>query len=164
MLVLWRKRKTTRQIKKSDRTQKNRVYERGAAVITKHELQRYLQIDAQIDELVAERCALMDRATKITPALNGMPHAPGVSDKIGNAVALIDSIDQKIAEKMTELREEKDKIECAISCVQDVRMQTVLRYKYICGMTLERIAEKMDVSERHIIRMHMSALDKILDA
>lgn len=106
----------------------------------------------------------MDKATNITPALNGMPHATGVSDKIGNAVAIIDSIDQKIAEKMTELREEKEKIERAISCVQDIRLQTVLRYKYICGLTLERIAEKMDVSERHIIRMHMSALDKILDA
>lgn len=133
-------------------------------MITKQELQKYLQIDAQIDELIVERCALMDRATKITPALNGMPHAPGVSDKIGNAVAIIDSIDQKIADKMTELREEKERIEHAISCVQDVRLQTILRYKYINGMTLEQIAEKMDMSERHIIRMHISALEKILAA
>lgn len=140
------------------------MYERGSTAITKHELQRYLQVDAQIDELMVERCALMDKATNITPALNGMPHATGVSDKIGNAVAIIDSIDQKIADKMTELREEKEKIERAISCVQDVRMQTVLRYKYICGMTLERIAEKMDMSERQIRRIHMSALDKILVA
>ena len=132
--------------------------------MTKRDLQKYLLVDAQIDELILERCALMDRATNITPALNGMPHAPGVSDKIGNAVAVIDSIDQKIADKMTELREEKEKIERAISCVQDVRMQTVLRYKYICGISLERIAEKMDMSERQIRRIHMSALDKILVA
>ena len=130
-------------------------------MITKLELQKYLQIDAQIDELILERCALMDRATKITPALNGMPHAPGVSDKICNAVAVIDSIDQKIADKMTELREEKERIEMAIANIPDARLRILMRYRYIQGLTWEKIAEKMDIELRWTYYLHNRALEDI---
>lgn len=126
--------------------------------MTKRDLQKYLLVDAQIDELILERCALMDRATKITPALNGMPHAPGVSDKIGNAIAILDGIDKKIVDKIDELREEQEKIEAAIYSIPDDRLIMLMRYRYILGMTWEKIAESMNIKLRQAYYMHNSAL------
>lgn len=126
--------------------------------MTKRDLQKYLLVDAQIDELILERRTIMDRATSITPAINGMPHAPGVSDKIGNAIAILDGMDKKIVDKIDELREEKEKIEAAIYSIPDDRLIILMRYRYIQGLTWEEIAKNMNIELRRAYSLHNSAL------
>lgn len=73
------------------------------------------------------------------------------------------------------LKAEKDKIKSEINKelqtrinifhiiekVEDTTLKSLLQYKYICGLSAEEIAEKLNYSPRHIIRMHTKAVDAV---
>lgn len=72
------------------------------------------------------------------------------------------------------LKSEKEKIEAEINKelkirmnifdiiekVEDITLKSLLQYKYICGMTTEEIAEKLNFAPRHIFRMNIKAVEE----
>ena len=127
----------------------------------KKELRKYGQIERRLDELIAERQAWIDQATRITPSLSGMPRANGISDKIGDAVAQVDKIDSRIAEVMCSLSCELDRINHVIDSVPDLKLQTLLRYRYILCMKWEDISDKMHFDLKWLHVLHGRALEAI---
>lgn len=74
----------------------------------------------------------------------------------------------RLADLSREIDEEIDRfvgmrqdIEVAIGSVEDRTLQTLLRYRYINGMTWERIAVEMNYAYRWILKLHGNALSKI---
>lgn len=84
--------------------------------------------------------------------------------------AISSTTDKKLIEK---LKKEKQKIQIAINNdiytridilrvierVKDRTLKAVLEYKYICGLSNEEIAQKLNYSNRHITRIHTKALN-----
>ena len=84
-------------------------------------------------------------------------------DRIQSAVEKIVEIEERILQNIDDAAELRSRIEKAISDIEDKRLALLLEYKYIDGLTFERVAEKMNYSTRHILGLHgvaLSALDE----
>lgn len=128
----------------------------------KRELKKYRSLDQHINSLLVERRMWFDRATKITPNMDGMPQGSGQGDKISSAVIKIVELDQKINDEIDRLIETREKIMGAIKNVDDERFRALLIYRYIDGMTWEQIALETHYSYMQVCRLHGLALEKIM--
>lgn len=120
-------------------------------------LRRYRKAVRREQEILDEIQRL--RADKMFPSVcnDGMPRGSSQTD-LSDYVAEIDAA----IEDLKEERLEKIKIYCGIEMrirrMKNEDEQEVLRLKYIKGMNLETVAEKMDYSYRTVLDIHGKAL------
>ena len=140
-------------------------------------LQQVKEADARIDEKQAELQELWSLATSITQSSDGMPHARGVSDKVGKT-------SQKIikAREMT-LAQIDEYMDIRADVIRHIEMlppkqRTVLHWLYVRKRenrkknhswyyTWREIAENLGCTEQNIDHTRKRAiknLQKILDA
>lgn len=102
------------------------------------------------------------RMNKMFPSVanDGMPH--------GSSQSGLDAYIEKLSERQAELKAIqlekaicKSDIEKLIYNLHNENEQIVLRLHYIDGMTWSNIADELNYSERHIHRIHASALKNI---
>ena len=124
-------------------------------------LNRYREIRTELDALHEERREWMDRATRITPAMNGMPGGGSERGALeNNAIKLVEierDIDAQIRQGYAVIRE----IRAAINAVPDPTLRSLLRMHYINGLRFESIAERLHYSVRWTLRLHRRALDLV---
>lgn len=124
-------------------------------------LSRYRGTDEHIRILLKEKKQWEDRALHITPIITGMPSAGSGGSKIESAVSKIVDLEAEIGQEVNEMVRIRQEVKTAISTVGDERMERLLEYKYIHGMTFEQIAVEMGYSWRQTLRMHKRALEKM---
>lgn len=140
-------------------------------------LEQVKDADAKVDSKRAEEQELWAIATSITQANDGMPHATGVSDKVGNII-------HKIIEAKNRTNEQIDKyIDIRNDVIRHIEMlptkqYTVLHWLYVRKRehreknqswyyTWSEIAENLGCSEQNISNTRKRAvknLQKILDS
>jgi DNA-directed RNA polymerase specialized sigma subunit len=140
-------------------------------------LEQVKEADAKIDIKMAEERELWAIATSVTQANDGMPHAPGVSDKVGNII-------HKIIEARNRTNEQIDRyIDIRDDVIRHIEMlptkqYTVLHWLYVRKRerreknqswyyTWREIAENLSCSEQNISDIRKRAagnLQKILDS
>lgn len=138
--------------------------------MTKQEyLKQYLNKWHEIEQRSLEIEQLRSRADKITCTITGVPYAGKGEGGVPAADKIMEF--QKILEaEVLEAMDTRQQIEKEIEMVADPREQTVLKYRYINGYTIETIAELMDLSDRWIRIIHSKAIkafhqdEKILPA
>jgi DNA-directed RNA polymerase specialized sigma subunit len=115
-------------------------------------------------ELIKAKCAerdqLMTMATSVNAGIDGMPHASGKSDKIGN-----------IAVKLADLANEvNDLVDRYVNLKRDVvsaleklppREYLVLHKHYIQGMSWGEVASDMGYCREQIWRIKVKALEML---
>ena len=120
-------------------------------------LERVRKLDELIKAKEAEYNQLMTMATNITPEMTGMPHAGGVTDKVGNYAV-------KLAMKAEETNAAWDRYiderDAVIRVLEQLPANEygVLHREYIRYMTQEAIAEDMGYSRMQVWRIKQSAL------
>lgn len=99
------------------------------------------------------------RADKMFPSVcnDGMPRGSGQTD-LSDYIAEIDAAIEDLKEERLEKIKIYRGIEMRIRRMKNEDEQEVLRLKYIKGMNLETVAEKMDYSYRTILDIHGKAL------
>lgn len=99
------------------------------------------------------------RADKMFPSVcnDGMPRGSSQTD-LSDYVAEIDAAIEDLKEERLEKIKIYRGIEMRIRRMKNEDEQEVLRLKYIKGMNLETVAEKMDYSYRTILDIHGKAL------
>lgn len=99
------------------------------------------------------------RADKMFPSVcnDGMPRGSSQTD-LSDYVAEIDAAIEDLKEERLEKIKIYRGIEMRIRRMKNEDEQEVLRLKYINGMNLEIVAEKMDYSYRTILDIHGKAL------
>lgn len=140
-------------------------------------LERVKEADAKIDAKKADERELWTQATSVTQVNDGMPHAPGVSDKVGNII-------HKIIEAQNETNRQ---IDMYIDIRQDVirhiemlptKQYTALHWLYVRKReyrkpnqswyyTWSEVAENMGCSEQNLSNLRkrgIKNLQKILDS
>lgn len=131
---------------------------------TKQYLSRYLDINREINALVEDCARLRSLAEKVgCGQLSDMPKG-GNSDPSAPFTRAVEQIVAKEAEinqRIDEMMAVRDEIEDAITKVPDSTYRVLLRYRYICGWTWEKIAVEMDYSYMHICRLHGKALASV---
>ena len=78
----------------------------------------------------------MERATKITPSLSGMPHGSCVSSRVEESV--IDVVAAKTAYKdiLDKLAEMRQELEPYIDQIDDISIRVCMRLRYIQGLSV----------------------------
>lgn len=99
------------------------------------------------------------RADKMFPSVcnDGMPRGSSQTD-LSDYIAEIDAAIEDLKEERLEKIKIYRRIEMRIRRMKNEDEQEVLRLKYIKGMNLETVAEKMDYSYRTILDIHGKAL------
>lgn len=126
-------------------------------------LRKYREYGAEIERLEEEIARWRAQAEKTTTTIKDVPvQCNGSRDRLQDSVIEIDQIITVLAEAQHDLARTRISIERAISTVAEDRLQRLLRYRYIDGMTWEAIAVKMRYSWRQVIRLHGEALNKVV--
>lgn len=130
----------------------------------KEYLSRYQAINREVDALCEECVRLRSLAERVgCGQLSDMPKSQNY-DQSAHFTKAVDKLIEKQKEtnaKIDELVAAKEEIDAAIDTVQDATLRTLLRYRYICGLTWEEIAVKMHYSYMHICRLHGKALMQV---
>lgn len=100
------------------------------------------------------------RLNKMSPSMgaqDGMPKGNGSSDLSGYA-ARLDELERKLLVKQKKALILMDGITDSIAEMEDATERTLLRLRYICGHTWEKIMEEMDYSWGQVHNIHRKAL------
>ena len=126
-------------------------------------LNQYRRIDKRIERLMGEKAAWMERATAITPVYKERAGSSGSAGegKIQTAIEKIDEIEREITAQIDALADLRRIIARGIRRVEDGRFKDVLSFRYLSVMTWEQVAEKMEMDERWVRRLHVRAVEKL---
>ena len=130
-----------------------RKREEAAAGVTRMELENYQRWGEEIQRLKEQIEDLRAGGLK-SPRVTGMPKATSkAGDQIGNRVARLSTLEGMIRD----LKIRQARIRDTIGRLQPTEMR-ILWYRYIDGLSWDRIAEKMQYSQRFVLRIHSKAL------
>lgn len=100
--------------------------------------------------------------TMKSPVITGMPSAHSSdTDKLGNILWKIQQKEIRYLAKLDIILNEEKEIEKVIDTLKDSRERTIMRYRYITGMTWEEICVRVNYSWQHTHRLHAGALSKL---
>lgn len=109
--------------------------------MTLQDLNRYLSLCKQLDKARESLLDLQDAAVPGAQVLTGMPHTPGVKDKVGNLAIEIADTKDAIKEMEKETERMKGEVEEFIRTIEFVELRTIFRLRYIRFLSWEDIAE-----------------------
>jgi DNA-directed RNA polymerase specialized sigma subunit len=139
-------------------------------------LQQVKDANATIDEKQAELQELWSLATSVTQSSDGMPHASGVSDKVGKTAQKIAKAREQTIAQIDKYMDIRDDVIRHIDMLPP-KQRTVLHWLYVRKRekrgknqswyyTWSEIAENIGCSEQNIANVRKRAiknLQKILD-
>ena len=94
--------------------------------------------------------------------LDGMPRGSGVGDPVGRIVAQRGALTERYEAKLAELLAAQRHVEELIETLEPTE-RTLLRHRYIEGMTWEGVCVAVGYSWRQTHNIHARALDKLTD-
>ena len=117
----------------------------------------WLERFAKLDELIEAKKAEMDRVRELAcntvGKYDGMPHAPGISDKVGSLAVKLITLD-------AELKKYSDQKDAMLDVLQMLPAAEygVLHREYVRYMTQEQIGADMNYSTVQVWRIKKNAL------
>ena len=127
----------------------------------KEYLEQYRRLDNDIKIKKEQLDRLRELAEYVSPSGSGS-RSGGHSDKVGRAVAKLVDAENELDREIVRLLDLKREIEGVIAKVDDPVLEQLLTLKYInCMMSLEQVAEALNKSWRHTVRLHNTALKKV---
>ncbi len=120
-----------------------------------------------IDSLIAEK----DRLKQMAEGVSGMSYddvkvqfarvTPG--NRQTDAVCKLIDLEKRITAEIDRYVDMREEAERCIDRLSQETERELLRYRYLCGLTWEKIAERMNYEVRQIYRLHGRALQRIED-
>lgn len=121
-------------------------------------LSRARQCDREISVLSKAKDRERDRLLSITASLDSDPVSHTADPhKFDKYVELVDAMNARI----DALYAIKKEVAAMIDKVQDDQLREILLLRYVSVMTWEQIAVAMDLSYRHVCRLHGDALEAV---
>lgn len=109
--------------------------------MTLQELSKYYKLHERLERNREMLSSLYAAAGPGAQVITGMPHAPGVSDKVGDLAAELWDIQSKIDYLEQRCAEEKKKLEKYIGGIKDDQTRMIFRLRFIHCMTWPQVAE-----------------------
>ena len=123
-------------------------------------LERIQKLDELIDAKILEREDLLERATSLAPNMDGMPHAPGVSDKVGNAATRLADKAAEINRLTDRLIDYRDEALALLEQLPPLEYRVLHRF-YVKYWTMDTIARDVGKSERQCHRIKGNGLRRL---
>ena len=109
--------------------------------MTLQELSKYYKLHERLERNREMLSSLYAAAGPGAQVITGMPHAPGVSDKVGDLAAELWDLQSKIDYLEQRCAEEKKKLEKYIGGIKDDQTRMIFRLRFIHCMTWSQVAE-----------------------
>ena len=109
--------------------------------MTLQELSKYYKLHERLERNREMLSSLYVAAGPGAQVITGMPHAPGVSDKVGDLAAELWDLQSKIDYLEQRCAEEKKKLEKYIGGIKDDQTRMIFRLRFIHCMTWPQVAE-----------------------
>lgn len=104
------------------------------------ELNRYFELVSNLARTKELLDNLRAAAYPASPALTGMPHAPGVKDKIGDLAVEIADLETRKEYIENEISHQKSKVEEFVSTIEDYYLRTLFRLRFERGLSWKEVA------------------------
>lgn len=124
-------------------------------------LKQYRDNELEIERLENEITRWDSAAQKVTTSIGNEIRSPSGDSILQRSVEEIDLLKRDLVIKQSHAVMLRREIDAAISTAFPERLQLILRYKYIDGMTYEKIAAKVGKTSRHIQSLHEIAVDRV---
>lgn len=124
-------------------------------------LNRYRDNEREIRRLRNEIQRWKDSAYITSVKYTGAGGGTDGQDKLQVNVERLVRLQNRLTAQMRARIQLRGEIEDAIESVPDDRLQLLLRYRYIEGLTFERIAVELNYSWRQICNLHGKALNEV---
>ena len=109
--------------------------------MTLQELSKYYKLHERLERNREMLSSLYAAAGPGAQVITGMPHAPGVSDRVGDLAAELWDLQSKIEYLEQRCAEEKKKLEKYIGGIKDDQTRMIFRLRFIHCMTWPQVAE-----------------------
>ena len=109
--------------------------------MTLQDLNRYLALQKQLDSARESLLDLQDAAVPGAQVLTGMPHAPGVKDKVGNLAIMIADTKTEIERMEQELAAMEADVDAFIRTIPNVELRNIFRFRFLLRLSWEDVAE-----------------------
>ena len=109
--------------------------------MTLRELSIYYKLHERLERNREMLSSLSAAAGPGAQVITGMPHAPGVSDKVGDLAAELWDLQDRINYLESRCDEEKKKLEKYIGAIKDDQTPMIFRLRFIHCMTWLQVAE-----------------------
>ena len=124
-------------------------------------LGRYRDNEREIRRAEEEILRWESLSRKTTTTMGAAGGGSNGEDKLQAAVEKIVRWQNRLTLQLAERVRLREEIEAAIGTVEDERLRLLLRYRYIDGLTFERIAVELNYSWRQICNLHGKALNEV---
>lgn len=124
-------------------------------------LGRYRDNEREIRRTEEEILRWESLSRKTTTTMGAAGGGSNGEDKLQAAVEKIVRWQNRLTLQLAERARLREEIEAAIGTVEDERLRLLLRYRYIDGLTFERIAVELNYSWRQICNLHGKALNEV---
>ena len=112
----------------------------------------------ELEKLKERRLTVYERATKTTIGMVAVRGNGSTKERVFTDVAIAT---EEIETLCGELRAAKTEILQAIMALEDCLLRCVLIHRYVNLRTFQEIASALELSERHILRLHGEALKQL---
>lgn len=120
-------------------------------------LEQVKRLDEQIDAKIAERERIRALMVNTVGKLDGMPHAPGISDKVGNLTVKLVSLEEELNAMVDEYVDRKKEVLQTLERLPEREYGVLHRY-YIRRMTWEQVADDIGYCTTQVWRIKKEAL------
>lgn len=125
-------------------------------------LLKYRSTVREIEWLEQEIQKWRSNAERMTASYHAAPASGGSNRRsIEEAVEQIDKLIRRFMDYQSDLIRTRGMIENAIESLRDPVLQEVLQMRYLDGLSFHQIAGKLGYSDRHLVRLHRAALEKM---
>lgn len=121
------------------------------------------KLNQMIDAKIAERDQIRMLATNTVGNLDGMPHAPGISDKVGSLAVKLVALEADINALVDQYVDRRQEVVEVLERLPEREYGVLHRY-YIRGMTWEQVAEDMGYCTTQVWRIKKNGLKLLQDA
>lgn len=111
--------------------------------MTVRELSKYYKLHERLERNKEMLTSLSAAAGLKAQVIDGMPHAPGVSDKVGDMAVELADLKETIAALEFKCDLEKRKVKKYISKISDDRTRMIFSLRFIHCMTWQEVADTL---------------------
>lgn len=120
------------------------------------------KMDQLIDSKMAERDRVKALAVNTVGSLDGMPHAPGITDKVGNLTVKLIALEEELDALIDEYVDRKQEVVEVLEKLPEREYGVLHRY-YIRNMTWEQVADDIGYCTTQVWRIKNNGLKLLQD-
>ncbi|MCD7805427.1 MAG: hypothetical protein LUH03_09880 [Oscillospiraceae bacterium] len=111
--------------------------------MTIQDLSRYSDLRAKLQQDQEILDSLRAKAAPASPALTGMPHATGTSDKVGYLATEIAYLEGQTEKLKSEMAQERRCLEAYIKTIKDDRVYVICSLRFLRCLSWDEVADTL---------------------